>query len=97
MLLVAATMPDVVLMDRQMSNGNGLDAIRAIAASTPSVAVLVLTMYEQYEMVFSALRAGARGYLLQGADQAEVIRSIIAVAAGQVILGSGAPRASFVR
>lgn len=82
--------PDVVLMDLQMPDGDGIDATKAIAAACPSVAVLVLTMYERDDMVFSALRAGARGYLLKGADQAEVIRSIVAVAAGQVILGSGA-------
>lgn len=82
--------PDVVLMDLQMPDGNGIEATRAIAAACPSAAVLVLTMYERDEMVFSALRAGARGYLLKGAAQTEVIRSILAVAAGQVILGSGA-------
>lgn len=88
--LTIATVPDVVLMDLQMPDGNGIDATRAIAASCPSVAVLVLTMYEEDDMVFSSLRAGARGYLLKGADQDEVVRAIHAVAAGQVILGSGA-------
>ncbi len=85
-----AMVPDVVLMDLQMPDGNGIDATRAIAAACPSVAVLVLTMYEEDDMVFSSLRAGARGYLLKGADQDEVVRAIHAVAAGQVILGSGA-------
>jgi DNA-binding NarL/FixJ family response regulator len=85
-----ALVPDVVLMDLQMPDGNGIDATRAIAAACPSVAVLVLTMYEEDDMVFSSLRAGARGYLLKGADQDEVVRAIHAVAAGQVILGSGA-------
>jgi DNA-binding NarL/FixJ family response regulator len=88
--LAIAIVPDVVLMDLQMPDGNGIDATREIAASCPSVAVIVLTMYEEDDMVFSSLRAGARGYLLKGADQAEVVRSILAVAAGQVILGSGA-------
>lgn len=83
-------LPDVVLMDLQMPDGDGIDATRAIAAACPSAAVLVLTMYERDDMVFSALRAGARGYLLKGAAQAEVISAIVAVAAGQVILGSGA-------
>ena len=88
--LAISIVPDVVLMDLQMPDGNGIDATRAIAAACPSTAVLVLTMYEQDEMVFSSLRAGARGYLLKGADQAEVVRAIQAVAAGQVILGTGA-------
>ncbi len=88
--LAVAIVPDVVLMDLQMPDGNGIDATREIAAACPSVAVIVLTMYEEDDMVFSSLRAGARGYLLKGADQAEVVRSILAVAAGQVILGSGA-------
>ena len=88
--LAIAIVPDVVLMDLQMPDGNGIDATRAIAAACPSVAVLVLTMYEEDDMVFSSLRAGARGYLLKGADQDEVVRAIHAAANGQVILGSGA-------
>lgn len=88
--LVTSIVPDVVLMDLQMPEGNGIDATRAIAAACPSVAVLVLTMYEEDDMVFSSLRAGARGYLLKGAAQDEVVRAIHAVAAGQVIIGSGA-------
>jgi DNA-binding NarL/FixJ family response regulator len=79
--------PDIVIMDIQMPEMDGIEATRRLAASTPATAVLVLTMHEDDESVFSAMRAGARGYLLKGAAQDEVIRAIAAVGRGEAIFG----------
>ena len=80
-------LPDVVVMDLNMPGMNGIEATRAITGAHPSIGVLVLTMYDDDESVFSALRAGARGYLLKGSDQAEIERGVRAVSAGQAIFG----------
>jgi DNA-binding NarL/FixJ family response regulator len=79
--------PDVVLMDLGMPALDGVAATRRIVETTPHVAVLVLTMATSDDAVFDALRAGARGYLLKGADRAELVRAIEAVAAGEAIFG----------
>jgi DNA-binding NarL/FixJ family response regulator len=84
--------PDVVLMDLQLPDRNGIEATRAIGDAAPDVAVLVLTMFEDEDSVFAAMRAGARGYLLKGADQEELMRAIEAVAHGQAIFGPGVAR-----
>lgn len=84
--------PDVVVMDVQMPGMNGIEATAALLAEQPELAVLVLTMYEDDESVFAAMRAGARGYLLKGANQGEIARAVHAVASGELILGPSLAR-----
>ncbi len=80
--LATEVRPDVVLLDLQMPGAPGLDAIRRIRVSTPGVHTLVLTMFDDSDSVFAALRAGARGYVLKDADGDELVRSILTVARG---------------
>jgi DNA-binding NarL/FixJ family response regulator len=79
--------PDVVVMDLNMPGLNGIEATRRILETGEGVHVLVMTMHEDDEAVFAALRAGAHGYQLKGAVQAETLRAIRAVANGEAILG----------
>ena len=81
--------PDVIVMDLHMPELNGIDATRRIVADRPTTAVLVLTMLESDDSVFAAMRAGARGYLLKGADRAEIRRALEAVANGEVVFSAG--------
>ncbi|MER7394609.1 response regulator transcription factor [Streptomyces sp. NPDC000151] len=81
--------PDVIIMDLHMPDGDGVEATRHIASSLPQAKVLVLTMFEDDEWVFTAMQAGARGYLLKDAERADILHAIRAVASGDVLFGSG--------
>lgn len=87
--LAAAHAPDVILMDLQMPGHSGIDATRAITTAHPNTAILILTMTDDLDAVFAAIRAGARGYLLKGADRQELLRAIDGIASGEAIFGSG--------
>lgn len=77
--------PDVVLMDLQMPDGGGLAAARALNKSSPNIRILVVTLFEDDESIFAALRAGAHGYILKDAQEAEIMRAIRAVGEGEAI------------
>jgi len=77
--------PDVVLMDLQMPDGGGLAATRELRKSSPNIRILVVTLFEDDESIFTALRAGARGYILKDVDEEEMVRAIKAVAGGGAI------------
>jgi DNA-binding NarL/FixJ family response regulator len=84
--------PDVVITDLSMPDLDGVEATRRLLEGKPDVAVLVLTMHEDDEHVFAALRAGARGYLVKGSGGEEIIRAVLAVASGDAVYGGAVAR-----
>ncbi len=81
----ARLQPDVILMDLKMPDLNGIEATRRIVQTSPHIGVLILTMFQDDDSVFAAMRAGARGYVLKGANQDEIMRAIRAVESGEAI------------
>lgn len=82
------TEPDIILMDINMPDLNGIEATRKILHANPTIGVIMVTMLEDDASLFSAMRAGARGYVLKGAHHRELLQTIRAVASGQVLFGA---------
>lgn len=84
--MVKELLPDIVLMDLVMPNGNGVDATRAVAALSPSTRVIVLTSFSEDEQVFASIKAGAQGYLMKDVLPQELVRAIRTVSKGEAQL-----------
>ena len=89
LVLARELRPDVVLMDLGLPDGSGIDATRAILAEAPSVRVLVMTMSAEDDAVVTAMRAGARGYVVKGSGRADLLQGIRTVAAGGAVFSPG--------
>jgi DNA-binding NarL/FixJ family response regulator len=86
--LAASLQPDVIVMDLRMPGLNGIEATRRIMQAHPQIHILVVTLFEDDDSLFAALRAGARGYILKDANEVEVLRAIRAVSGGEAIFSS---------
>ena len=89
---VAEHRPDVAVTDLSMPDLDGVAATQRLLELRPDLPVLVLTMHEDDEHVFAALRAGALGYLVKGADGAEILRAVHSVAGGEAVYGASVAR-----
>ncbi|WP_276356473.1 response regulator [Cohnella caldifontis] len=87
--LAESLQPDVMLMDIRMPGMSGMEVTRRIAAKSPAIRILVLTMFEDDASVFTAMRSGAKGYVLKEADKDELLRAIRAVGNGEAIFSPG--------
>lgn len=87
--LAASLQPDVILMDLRMPGVNGIEATRRIHRASPHIGILVLSVFDDDALVFPAMRAGARGYLLKDTEQDELLRAIQTVAQGGAIFSPG--------
>jgi DNA-binding NarL/FixJ family response regulator len=90
--IAIAEVPDVVIMDLDLGGDSGVEATREIVRACPDVGVLVVTMLGDDDSLFASIRAGARGYLLKGADRDEIVRAVLAVAGGDAVYGGSVAR-----
>ncbi|KUP04371.1 LuxR family transcriptional regulator [Bacillus coahuilensis m2-6] len=82
-------LPDLVLMDIQMPDLNGIEATRKILSKCRDIYIIIITMFEDDTSVFSAMQAGARGYVLKDAEKEDILRAVRAIAKGEVLFSSG--------